>query len=311
LTKEPRNNTELSRLLEALRAELHERYSELRAGVAVWFAYAILYNPKYRISHDLDPPWDNSGQLYIRSMSRSDIHYLTPGSTDQEGFDLDQYERLNGFLEEYTGQNRASYVSGCGLFYETYDEALSEFIQEWVTSIFVEVFSQKPNRDALLAISELADIDTSSAVTNDKDLYWLLDDVDSRLDNEYFSMLQLDIVDEFLSTVREEPTTRLFEDGLLGARRQREQKIEVTERARQKEEEIEQRAKRLLEEMQSFIASSGILFLNSNKFGYQTIGKRSEIWKILKPWITQLMDEDRKALLRYGPFSNSIKEEKY
>ena len=87
--------------------------------VSNWFAYIILNNPKYEVDHSFDPSWDSSGRV-IRS---------------DEKFDLNDYATFNDFIErEYTGESKASYVSGHGMYHYTYEEPFEQITLEWLSS---------------------------------------------------------------------------------------------------------------------------------------------------------------------------------
>jgi len=101
--------------------------NNLRNIVAIWFARVILERPKYKIDHQGDPPWDCSGQ-----------------PRECGCFDVAQYNTLTEFLEEYTGESYASYISGYGLFHYTYEHDLSDLITEFVYTTLKE----EPNTQA-------------------------------------------------------------------------------------------------------------------------------------------------------------------
>lgn len=64
---------------------------------------------RYRINHDDDPPWDSSGNAERESLNTEDM--------------LSLYETLDEWMEdELTGNSMASYVSGMGLYWQTYGE---------------------------------------------------------------------------------------------------------------------------------------------------------------------------------------------
>ncbi len=89
--------------------------------VADWFAYIILKNRKYKIYHSTNPPWDNSGKVICID----------------EQFDLNDYATFNDFINnEYNGESYASYMSGHGMFHDTYEESFDQISLEWLTSQF-------------------------------------------------------------------------------------------------------------------------------------------------------------------------------
>lgn len=106
------------------------------------------------ISHHNDPHYDSSGS--IRTSEADPIMLLI------------RHETLEGWLkEEYTGYSQASYVSGSGLYWETYDEKWEDDLQ---SSAFYLV------RDAIcsyLGIDNPADIDVEDY--DEYDSYELID----------------------------------------------------------------------------------------------------------------------------------------
>ncbi len=94
----------------------------LRKLVAHWFAFIILYNNKrYEVDHDFDPPWDTSGHAWS-------VGY----------FALEDFVKLKDFLQELTGNTTASYVSGCGLFHDVFEDELREIIRKHVYDFAVK-----------------------------------------------------------------------------------------------------------------------------------------------------------------------------
>jgi hypothetical protein len=87
----------------------------LRPIIAKWFASVILYKQHVVIDDSCNPPWDCSGQPKITGK-----------------LNLEDYDKLEGFLEEYTGNSQATYVSGCGLYHETFEDDLENLVQEQV-----------------------------------------------------------------------------------------------------------------------------------------------------------------------------------
>lgn len=83
----------------------------------MWFVRWVLAGTYIEIVHDDDPPWDHSG---------SPRHYYADPLTL-----LARYDLLETWLsDEYTCVSMASYVSGMGLFWETYGEKLRDEIQD-------------------------------------------------------------------------------------------------------------------------------------------------------------------------------------
>ncbi len=79
-------------------------------------AYELLTGCQRYISHDFDPPWDSSGFLFSKSSDAS--------------FDIGVYKKVGDFFVNYTGNSKATYTSGCGLYHETYGEHYEEWMEE-------------------------------------------------------------------------------------------------------------------------------------------------------------------------------------
>ncbi|MFD0712131.1 hypothetical protein [Paenibacillus sp. GCM10027626] len=110
---------------EQIRSRVEEKFQILFSSIAEELAYDFLFSPKYIVTHDYDPPWDHSGMLLQIN----------------EKFSLEDYSCVEDFFEEYTGQSRASYMSGCGFFYDTFEEKYEEQIREFVYGCIVEVLA--------------------------------------------------------------------------------------------------------------------------------------------------------------------------
>lgn len=89
------------------------------------FAYDIL---THRVSHLSDPPWDSSGSLF-RDHKR-------------DRYNIDDYELVKEFLDEYTGDSKASCVPGYGLHHTTFEDSYREWILE---KLWKEYFSYLEN----------------------------------------------------------------------------------------------------------------------------------------------------------------------
>jgi hypothetical protein len=84
---------------------------ELEHGIGSRFVHWVMDGVDIEINHDFDPPWDSSG---LARRHQADSLML-----------LVRYERFEDWLENaYTGKSKASYVSGMGIFWETYGEEL-------------------------------------------------------------------------------------------------------------------------------------------------------------------------------------------
>ncbi|MGO0063467.1 hypothetical protein ACTID9_26275 [Brevibacillus fluminis] len=110
---------------QQIRDKVEGKFQILLNRLAVDLAYDFIFRPKYIVTHEFDSPWDYSGTLL-----RLD-----------EGFSLDDYPCIGDFLEEYTGNSIASYISGCGFFHDTYEEKYEQLISEFIFDCYNEVLS--------------------------------------------------------------------------------------------------------------------------------------------------------------------------
>lgn len=91
----------------------------IRDRVHDWFVRWVIKGIDHQVHHDYDPPWDHSGNA--KSIPTDSIILLT------------RHELLAEWLEEErTGQNPATYTSGYGLHWRTFDDELFELVQEMV-----------------------------------------------------------------------------------------------------------------------------------------------------------------------------------
>lgn len=102
------------------------RFQRLMDIICAELAYIVMFFPKYAVSHEFDPPWDCSGMLINLN----------------ENFSSKDYACVADFLEEYTGQSRASFVSGHGFFYVRYEEYFEYMIRDFVFECYCEVLSE-------------------------------------------------------------------------------------------------------------------------------------------------------------------------
>lgn len=102
------------------------KFQRLMDIICEELAYILMFFPKYAVTHEFDPPWDCSGILIKLN----------------EKFSSKDYACVADFLKEYTGQSRASYVSGCGFFYVRYEEYFEDVIRDFVFECYCEVLSE-------------------------------------------------------------------------------------------------------------------------------------------------------------------------
>jgi len=158
-------------LEEKLKIKYKENINNYIQLVSNWFAYSILNNKKYVLDNSLDPIWDHSGRLV----------------STHESFDLNDYENFGDFLEnEYTGDSIASFTSGCGLYYTTYDEPLDYLTLEWLDTLIKPIINDLiKNRNKYLV----------QWVTEEKnDIIASLEDIDSIIEEIYDDDLMADFI---------------------------------------------------------------------------------------------------------------------
>jgi len=94
----------------------------LCAEAADTFVRWVMGGTSISIVHDSDPPWDQSGEKQQKQVDPDEL--LTRYDTFQQWMDT-----------EYTGQSRASYMSGMGLFWDDYGDAIKEAISDAVSEL--------------------------------------------------------------------------------------------------------------------------------------------------------------------------------
>jgi len=158
-------------LKEKLKIKYEENIDSYIQIVSNWFAYSILNNKKYELDHSLDPIWDHSGRLI----------------NVDDSLDLNDYENFGDFLEnEYTGDSIASFTSGCGLYYTTYDEPLEYLTLEWLDTLVEPIINDLiKNRNKYLM--EWITVEKKDIITN-------LEDIDSIIEEIYDDDLMADFI---------------------------------------------------------------------------------------------------------------------
>lgn len=102
-------DSELKDVVRQIESEIMQSFPSL-------LAYDLLTGRKQYLTHDFDPPWDYSGTLISHSENTS--------------YKVADYEKVEDFLQEYTGNTIASYISNYGLFHETYENKYSNWVEE-------------------------------------------------------------------------------------------------------------------------------------------------------------------------------------
>ena len=117
---------ELDKILASLEEGLDVLLEQEKAKILETIFSDIIYDfytcNKYTLSHDYDPPYDYSG-----SLSKTNLPYC-----------LEDYETIGEFLEEYTGDSMATYVSGWGMRYLDFASYYADEINERLCKIAYE-----------------------------------------------------------------------------------------------------------------------------------------------------------------------------
>jgi len=114
------------------------RRQEILENYACWFANWVLDGKKREITHDYDPPWDGSGTVLTRKMGEGALLYW--------------YRTLGEWMEEeLTGNQTATFLSGCGLAAENFERRIRDSIERDMWESFR---TELPEED-VMAIEEI------------------------------------------------------------------------------------------------------------------------------------------------------------
>lgn len=105
---------------------LEESYDDFLERVAVIVAYIFLYESRYEITHEWDPPYDYSGQVV----------------KTKEPFSFEDYKTIKDLWSAYTGDSHPIFVSGCGMGHSTYYELFDEIAMDYVFEL-LDVVAQE------------------------------------------------------------------------------------------------------------------------------------------------------------------------
>lgn len=191
-----------------LKKRMLEKYSkkEYIKDFAAWLVDAIEFGTKYDVDHDLDPPYDSSGRL------------VEVGS-----FNIDDYETVSDFFNEYTGQTEASYMSGCGFFHKTYDSEWDDFTSELSNKIFKEVISDIARENKTIYLELLEEIEPEDSE--------VFDEI-----QEFFCDFIYEFSSEILSNIEDMKVSDLYEIDKEYIKVRRKRQAEANEKARKETE---------------------------------------------------------------------------
>jgi hypothetical protein len=182
--------------------------------ISAWAAYEFLTGTKYRLTHRFDPYWDHSGQLI----------------EDNSGYKLSDYLTLSDFLDEYSGNSTATYMSGVGLAYERlereFQDEIEVCIHEELNDVVEELFEN--NEQSL------------KDLTVEWNLAFNIDNVEDITQEIYFNDIigddLIDISYRLIEEVEKMNFSFLCKKGEKAARKQIETEKEEAERKRKKNE---------------------------------------------------------------------------
>ena len=106
-------------------------------------SYELLTGHQRYISHDFDPPWDSSGFLFSKS---SDI-----------SFDISVYKKVEDFFVNYTGNSKATYTPGCGLYHETYVNKLWPLLEKKYKLTYQKPFPKRIEMPEFISFQQFLD----------------------------------------------------------------------------------------------------------------------------------------------------------
>ena len=222
------------RLIVAIGHQKETGEQELFKDVASEFAYQILYESKYYVTHRDDPPWDCSGET----------------CRDERGYDINNYETLGDYLEEYNGNSEASFVSGCGLFHKTrkddFEEILDEHAALWVKEATKDIITSEDKNKFLEFLFELkyTDIDDSEILSAQND-----DELVDAIFNGLYGECNIDLISEQMDRLEKLNTRFLYGKGEKIAQEQRALEIKIEKEKAQQEEIEKQQANTIWEKV--------------------------------------------------------------
>ena len=220
-------NISLEGIIEEVKVQRDYNLENFIQDVATSVAYDILFQTKYQITHDFDPPYDCSGKLITIE--------------GQDRFYVKNYNMLGDFFEEYTGNTTATYWSGCGLSHDTYEKEYEELIRDYIYN------SLLPK-----AVSELCHCDKEEFCKLLKNNDVNIDDIEQTPENLSGEIIFSDIIgdellgieDEIIEVIRNMDISFLYKKGkLLAMEIQREEEIKHQESREIAEKELQESKK--------------------------------------------------------------------
>lgn len=274
------------RIIKRIESELKEIVQKTETEIMKLFppllSYDLMTSFKRYISHEANPPWDHSGSLYT---SFPDVN-----------FDLADYEKVEDFFEQYTGNSMATYISHHGLHHETYREKYTDWFEEqYRNAHYGYLRSLESDVLSLLAMETYGD---DYLDQNDTD--WLINDLIDEI--EGFED------DAFIHA--EALCSKISEMDLLFVYKMGEK--EAKERILQEHIAHENAVRQLKVEKEAF-CKRWVLLEKKYRFAFQKpFPKRIEMpeFEAFKQFLDQhhVSKEERVLISKYAPisFSNSV-----
>jgi hypothetical protein len=283
----------VSKLRQQIAALRDASLADFTQTIAAWVAYLFLFETRHTVDHSFDPPWDHSGQIQ---------------DTGQP-YRAADYDSLDAFLEEYTGESTATYMSGMGLSWDTFSKALDrksdDAAREWLLDALAALRRTEPDAFAVFRAQameedeeafrrELMDADEEAAV------WAVLSDGNSTL-CEALDILPLAI--ELRDSVRSLSVPALLAMGQAAAEAKRRAEEEQAQRAR-----VQAAARRERVEMVVAHLAEACPALRpfQRQHAGKTIGKHDPLWKAIRPIIAAWPADRLQLLAESGLFSHTI-----
>jgi hypothetical protein len=95
------------------------------------FTEWLLDGETFEVNHGFDPSWDHSGMLIRRELTEEERREIMSGT-------LGEWMR-----SQYSGTSTASYVSGSGLFHDTYQNVIEDHVRESISEVFRSQVSEE------------------------------------------------------------------------------------------------------------------------------------------------------------------------
>lgn len=237
-------------IIEYVKQKIANKENEILNEVSKSVAYWVLTGCKYEIDYTENLPYDYSGE--INRVSKQ--------------LDKKDYETLGDFLEEYTGNKRATYCSGCGWSYDTYKDEIEYIIMELMYPIIKECFEdiKESSPESINKLTELC----------------IGEDDECEIYEEFKECIFYDNIEiqYFIEKWEKLNFNDIFERGEFLAKRQIEEEKKDLEYRRSKDKEYKTIAENLFKKYVSLCGSKIEFIANSNsKYTGHEFGKRENV----------------------------------